>query len=469
MPDIYGIMSVGSRALLTQQKAIDVTGQNIANVNTPGYSRQRVVMQASTPIAFTPGQMGTGVQAAEIQRIYDRFVGSQINTETQSLGRWEARESGLQRAELIFNESDGAGLSNALSEFWNAWQDLANNPTGYAERTGLLSKSETVARSFNSMADNLVQIQQDCDANISGTVEEINILARQIVDLNDKISQVEVAGQNSNDYRDQRDQLLVQLAEKIDIRTYEDNFGRVSVQIADGRPLVESPYAWQLGTVPNGDGHASVVWMNRDGTTADITDAIQGGQLKGWLEVRDGDVQGYLERLDELANGIMTEVNGLHSGGYGTSIDPFTGAPVTGVDFFIGSGAAGMLVNPAVAGDVGLIAAAGTAAGVPGDGSQAVAIAGLVQQPLMSAGAASFDDFYTSLVSAVGNDVRTASANCSYQGAMVKHLEDYRESVAGVNLDEEMINLVKFQHAYEAAAKLITTVDEMLETVMNMV
>lgn len=469
MPDIYGIMSVATRSLLTQQKAIDVTGQNIANVNTPGYSRQRVVMETSAPIAFTPGQMGTGVKAAEIQRIYDRFVGGQINAETQSLGRWEAREGALQRAELVFNDADGAGLSQAMSDFWNAWQDLANNPSGYPERSALLSKGDTLARAFNTMAGNLVQIQQDYDANIRGTVEQINMLSGQIADLNDKISQVEVAGQNSNDYRDQRDQLLVQLAERIDIRTYEDNFGRVSVQLADGRPLVDGSLQWDLGTVTNAAGHADVVWTNRDGTAADITGTIQGGQLKGWLEVRDGDVQGYLDRLNALAAGIMNEVNALHRSGFGTTLDPLTGNPVTGTDFFAGADAAGMALNPIVAGDVGRIAAAASAAGVPGDGTQALAVASLFQQPLMQGGTASFDDYYNTLVSTVGNDVRTAGASREYQEAMVHHLEDYRESVSGVNLDEEMINLIRFQHAYEAAAKLITTVDELLETVMNMV
>ena len=141
MPDIYGILSTATRSLLTQQKAIDVTGQNIANVNTPGYSRQRVVMEPSTPINFEPGQMGTGVKAAEIQRIYDGFIGSQINGENATLGQWEATESGLARIELIFNESSGVGLEQAMSAFWSAWQDLANNPSGYPERTALLARS----------------------------------------------------------------------------------------------------------------------------------------------------------------------------------------------------------------------------------------------------------------------------------------------------------------------------------------
>jgi flagellar hook-associated protein 1 FlgK len=469
MPDIYGILSTATRSLITQQKAIDVTGQNIANVNTPGYSRQRVVMQPSAPINFEPGQMGTGVKAAEIQRIYDGFIGSQINGENATLGQWEATESGLARIELIFNESAGVGLEQAMSEFWSAWQDLANNPSGYPERTALLSRSDTLARTFNTMSTNLQQIQMDYDRTIGGTVEDINLLTRQIVDLNEKIGEVEVAGQNSNDYRDQRDQLLKELANLIDISTYENDRGQVTVMTGNGTTLVQSPHAYELTTVTNADGLQNVGWMDRSGNTIDITAAISGGELKGWLDVRDGHAQDYLERLDALAGSIIAEVNAVHQAGFGMTVDPLSGAPVTGQPFFAGTTASSMAVDPAIAVDVNRIAAATTAATVPGDNRNAIAMVNLQGTLTMNANSTTFDNYYSALVSGVGNDVRNASANHEYEEAMVAHLESYRESVSGVSLDEEMVNLVKFQHAYEAAAKLITTVDDMLNTVLNMV
>jgi flagellar hook-associated protein 1 len=469
MPDIYGILNTASRSLLTQQKAIDVTGQNIANVNTPGYSRQRVVMEPSTPINFEPGQMGTGVKAAEIQRIYDGFIGGQINGENAKLGQWEATESGLARIELIFNESSGVGLEQAMGEFWSAWQDLVNNPSGYPERTVLLSSSETLSRTFNTMSENLQQIQLDYDRTIVGTLDEINGLSRQIVDLNDKISQVEIAGQNSNDYRDQREQLLKELSGLIETNTYENDQGQVTVLLGNGNPLVQSPHAYELSTVTNANGLQDVVWLDRSGTAIDVTASINGGELKGWLDVRDGYAQDYLDRLDTLAGAIITEVNAIHQGGYGMTIDAGTGAPVTGQPFFAGTSASDMAVDPAIAADVNRIAAAITAATVPGDNRNAVALANLQGQLSMNGGSTTFDNYYSALASGVGNDVRNASANHEYEGAMVTHLENYRESVSGVSLDEEMINLVKFQHAYEAAAKLITTVDDMLNTVLNMV
>ena len=461
MPDIYGILNTASRSLLTQQKAIDVTGQNIANVNTPGYSRQRVVMEPSTPINFEPGQMGTGVKAAEIQRIYDGFIGGQINGENAKLGQWEATESGLARIELIFNESSGVGLQQAMGEFWGAWQDLVNNPSGYPERTVLLSSSQTLARTFNTMSENLQQIQMDYDRTIVGTIDEINGLSRQIVDLNDKISQVEIAGQNSNDYRDQRDQLLKELSGLIETNTYENDQGQVTVLIGNGSPLVQSPHAYELSTVTNVNGLQDVVWMDRSGTPVDVTASIGGGELKGWLDVRDGYAQDYLDRLDSLAGAIIADVNLQNMVGFDMNSN-------AGSVFFAGTSATTMAVDPAIVADVNRIAAASSATTSPGGNGNAVAIANLQGQLTMNGGSTTFDNYYSALASGVGNDVRNASANHEYEAGMIAHLENYRESVSGVSLDEEMINLVKFQHAYEAAAKLITTVDDMLNTVLNM-
>ena len=156
------ILNAGRTALFTQQKAIAITGHNIANVNTDGYTRQRVNMATNLPYASQPGQTGTGVQAVEIQRIYDRFLGAQINDENQNLGSWEAQKGVLERVEIIFDESSGDGLNQAMSEFWNAWQDLANNPSDYVGRTVLLAKSETMTDVFNNDQRNKFYFRANC-------------------------------------------------------------------------------------------------------------------------------------------------------------------------------------------------------------------------------------------------------------------------------------------------------------------
>jgi flagellar hook-associated protein 1 FlgK len=461
MTGIYGvILNAGRGALIAQQKAIEVTGNNIANVNTPGYSRQVANLVPNEPIQCGPGLVGTGVRADEVKRIYDRFLGLQINNENEQLGRWEAKKGALERVEIVFDESSGYGLNQAMSEFWNAWQDLVNNPSGNVERVTLLAKSETMATTFSSMYSSLEQIQKDIDISIGGTVEEINLIVEQIADLNRKIVDVELSGQSANDYRDSRDLLLKELSSMIDINTFENSDGSLTVSVSGGKPLVEGSYSWDLST-ETADGFEDIVWIDNDGNTMNITDDISGGKLKGWIEARDVSIPDYLNRLDNLASKIISEVNAIHSTGFGLDGS-------TGNDFFSGTSASDIAVNQVIVDDVNLIAAASSADGVPGDNGNAIAIADLQNRLLMD-GTTTFDDYFSSLISVVGSDVKEVTANFDHQDSMVAQLDNYRESISGVSLDEEMVNLVKFQHAYDAAAKLISTVDELLNTVVNMI
>ena len=461
MSDIYSLLNVGKRSLVTQQKAINVTGHNIANANTPGYTLQRVNLTTNEPISVWPGMVGTGVKAAEIERVYDRFLGAQINNQNQSMERWNAQKSALERVELVLDESSGAGLSQAMNEFWNAWQELANNPEGHVERMDLLAKTETMTTTFNKIYADLQQIQKDIDTSIEGTIDGINLISEQIADLNQKIAQTEVSGQNANDYRDRRDLLLKELSSLVDINSFEDDVGKASVLISGGRPLVEIGGTWDLSTQLNASGLKDVLWDDGSGSTTNITSDISAGSLKGWLEVRDTLIPDFLSRLDDVANGIMQEVNSLHSTGYGLDNS-------TGNDFFTGTSASNIAVDSSIAGDINLIAASGSLGGVPGDNSNAIAIANLQDDLLMSTNSATFGDFFISIVSDVGVQVQRATTTYDHQLSMVTQLETYRETVSGVSLDEEMVNLLKFQHAYNAAAKLITATNELLATLVNM-
>jgi flagellar hook-associated protein 1 FlgK len=458
MPNITALLNIGKNALVTQQKAIDITGNNIANVNTEGYSRQRLNMEQSAPIRDRGGTMSTGVTANQkIQRFYDQFVVAQLNAESEDLGRWEAQKTALEKIEVLFDEVSGYGLSDAMTEYWTAWQDLSNNPSGYVERTNLLSAAQYLTSTFNQLSTNISNAQSDIDTNIVSVVEEVNTLADQIAELNVKITEVEVSGHAANDYRDQRDTLVKQLSQLIDIDTFEDGDGNTTVMVAGGRSLVEAGFTWGLTTADSG-GVQNVYWIDSSGGTQDITTDIDSGELKGWIESRDVLIDDYATRLDDLAAGIIQEVNNLHGAGYG--LDGSQN------DFFTGTDAGDIAVNSAIIADADLIAAAGDAAALPGDNSVAISIAELQNTLTMSGGSATFYDYYTSLVSDVGSDVSTANLNYDHQTIMIQHLETYREEISGVSLDEEMVNLVKFQHAYNAAAKLITTTDEMMDTII---
>jgi len=462
MTDIYNVMNIAGKALMNQQKAINVTGNNIANVNTPGYSRQKLIVETSTPLQSGIGPLGDGAEAVRIERVYDRFLGVQINAETEALGQWEAQKDALAFIEAIFDESGDFGLSRSLNEFWTAWQDLSNNPSGYNQRVIVKAKSEVLVDTFHRMFSDLQNASQGIDADIEGAIEEINLLTREIADLNQKIMETESTGYSANDYRDKRDLAIKELSKMIDVNTFEDASGRVSVSVANGQTLVEGNTHWSLSTQMNVSGTRDVLWFDSAGNSVDITSDISGGKMKGWLEVRDVDIANYLGKLNDLVQTLANEINTLHSTGFGLDGS-------TGLDFFIGSTAADIQIDSAIVNNLDLIAAASTSVGVPGDNTNAIRIADLQHALMMNGNSSTFEGYYQSLVSEVGRKVQTTDASYDHQYEMVAQLENRRQSISGVSLDEEMMNLVKFQHAYDSAAKLIATADEMMQTVLNMI
>ncbi|MCD6293529.1 MAG: flagellar hook-associated protein FlgK [Deltaproteobacteria bacterium] len=459
MSGVYGVLQTGMSSLLAQQRGIEVTGHNIANVNTPGYSRQTVNLKTSTPVLTSQGMVGTGVTARESERVYDRFVGVQIENENEELGRWDAQKTALERVEIIFNESSDSGLSKTMGEFWNAWQDLVNNPSGNVERLALLGSSETLAFEFQNTYNQLSPLQADLDISIETTVDQINLKAGEIADLNQKIIEAEGGGTHANDFRDARDLAMKELSLMIDVTSYEESSGSINVTLNDGSSLVDGSNTSTLSTMVNDAGHKDVVWASDP--TVSINSTISGGKLKGWIEVRDVIIPEYMSNLEDLADGIKDAVNTAHGNGFDLNGDP-------GEDFFSGTLAASTFaVNSAI--DSTKIAASGTIDGVPGNGSNAIAIAELQNALTMNSDTTTFDNYYNSMVSDVGSKVRHAGMNHDHHTAMVSHLENYRESISGVSLDEEMVNLIQFQLGYDAAAKLISTTDEMLQTLINMV
>jgi flagellar hook-associated protein 1 FlgK len=564
MTDIFGVLNVGSKALLAQQKGIYVTGNNIANVNTPGYTRQRLNLSSDVPVNTAVGPVGTGVTATDVERVYQRFLGVQINNETQTRGNWEAQQGMLGRVEMIFDESGGYGLNRVMSDFWTGWQDLSNNPSGPVERSVLIAKSQIMAETFAKNHQDLAAIQRDIDTVITGATADINALSEKVAHINQKIIQMEAGGATAADFRDQREVLLNELSDLIDIESFENSVGGVTVSVGSGQPLVEGTDAYRLSTQSNASGHQNITWIDADSNILDITADISGGRVKGWLDVRDLDIRNYLNRLDTLAQSLMTEVNTLHAAGYGldgsTGNDFFTGAATAsgvldsvltitaeeggagnlaitlvaggtagaetvttdsvtgdiqiaiedgvstrtqiaaalqghsaiatavatapGGPWTLGAGsdaamlnggasALNMQVNSGIVQDDRLIAAAESFNTVPGDkpgdNANSIAIANLMGARTLRGNTATFDAYYESLIGDVGYEVQQADTYYEHQSEMVHQLENYRESISGVSIDEEMVNLVRYQNAYQAAAKLITTADEMMQTVLNMI
>jgi flagellar hook-associated protein 1 FlgK len=438
-----------------------VTGNNIANVNTPGYSRQRVSMQTGTTAESAIGVVAFGVNASGVERIYDRFLGVQLDAETSGLGRWQAQQGMLDRVEVVFDESGGYGLNQALSEFWNGWQDLVMNPSGTTERTVLAGNAQNLADAIRGKYTELEKVQTDIDGVVTGGLADVNRLTSGIAELNRKIAAIETTGGTANDFRDSRELALKELSEIISVSSYEDSQGQLVVSTGSGRTLVESGNTWALTTRVNSAGHVDVMWPDASSGT-DISAEIAGGKIGGWLQVRDVKIDAYQTRLNDLAQGLITEVNTLHTGGFDLN-------GVAGAAFFTGTGAADIAMSSAILADTDRIAAAQTAAGAPGNAGNAIAIHALRNELTLGGGTTTFDDAANSLVSLVGSDAAEAKVYAAHQADMTSYLQSYRDSVSGVALDEEMVNLVKFQAAYNAAAKMITMADDMLDTLLAMV
>ncbi|MCP4744597.1 MAG: flagellar hook-associated protein FlgK [Desulfobacteraceae bacterium] len=462
MPNVYGLLNVGQTALLAQQKAIDITGNNIANVNTPGYSRQQLTLVQKTPVRVEGMTMSTGVTSeTRIQRFYDQFLVAQLNSEKDALGRWDAQKNVMAKTEILFDEVSGYGLNGAMSDFWNAWQNVANNPSGHVERVSLVNTTQYLTSTFSQLRGSLTSLQEDIDDSVDSAVTQINIITSQIADLNLKIIQVESGGHNANDFRDQRDSLANDLSTLIDIESFEDGDGNLTITAGSGQPLVEIGNDWTLSTANSG-GVQHVYWNSSNGSTTDITTTISGGELKGFIYGRDTLINGYLTDLDSLASTLITQVNTLHSTSAGYGLDG------TQNNFFTGSDASDIAVNTAIVSNPNKIAAASDSAQLPGDNTNAIAIANLQSALTMSGGAATFDNYYTALVGEVGQDVLSSNFNYEHEVTMVNHLEQRRQEISGVSLDEEMVNMIQHQHAYNAAARLITMTDELLDTLLSL-
>jgi len=457
MPGILEALHIAKSALELQQYGIQVTGHNIANANTEGYTRQRVVSEARAPLETPYGMLGTGVQVAEIERTRESFLDEQVRTASGDLGKWAQAERALSEVEGVFAEPSEGGLNSLLREFWDSWRALGDNPEDYAARQVVLGKAETLVDAFHRLDRQLREVQYNMNFLVDSKVEEINRIAGRIAELNVQILYIESKGSQANDDRDRRDLLLDELSKLVDVQVVEGSDGMVNVFL-DGRPLVEGKEVSELDTLPVAEeGHPveKVIWKQGAREVR-----ISGGELGGILEVRDDKINTYLERLDRLARTLAEEVNSIHRNGY-----TLNGA--SDVDFFDSDvqGAADIELSDAVKDNPSNVAASGD--GHPGDGSNALAIADLEYEQAIEH--FTLDGYYRSLISQVGQDLQEAQFMRDNYELLLKRFENERESAIGVSLDEEMVKLIQYQHAYTAAARLTTVVDQMIRTVLDMV
>jgi len=592
------VLHIARSALNAQQHGMDVTGHNIANVNTPGYSRQSPIHEAKEPARYGGVLLGRGVDTTQVMRTSDQLIENRLMQQNSSMSSSEEMERYMQVLEGYFNESSASSISTMLTEFWNLWHDVANNPSGASERIALYEHSESLVEQFTTMDSNLTQLETDLTNAVSAGIGDINQITKEIAQLNNQIVGMEAMGM-ANDLRDERNALISELSEHLNVNSFDQDNGSVTVVTARGCVLVHggSSYDLELGG-ENGD---RVKWQGSGSTTADITDYITNGKLGGWLDMRDEIIAKYKLDLDSLADAFIWAVNQQHSQGVGmeafrsvtgtyeaTDVDePITAAasglsfgenvddtnktfkiwlfdtegnpydsepstaglqgnPITitvtpdmtindlvneiddatglqasldsknrvtiGIDtdeiadvdslafsddksnvlaalgvntFFTGSTAGGMEINEKISSDENYIAAAqidaDTGDFAVGDNTNALAIADLqytstdisqwtcdrLAEDKAGTVTSTIEDAYHAMVGSIGIKSASISRGKEFNEVMVNQLSEIRDGISAVSLDEEMTNLIKFQRAYAAAAKLISVSDEMLTTLLS--
>ncbi|WJQ81128.1 flagellar hook-associated protein FlgK [Brevibacillus brevis] len=472
-------LEVAKRGIFAQQTALNTTGHNISNANTEGYTRQRVNMQATTGIPYPslnaskePGILGTGVQVTDIQRLREGFLDLQFRNENKTLGYWDQRVDAINKIEQIMNEPSETGLQKVMDQMWQAWQDLSKDPTSSSARAVVRERSNAVAETFSGIYNHLQTIQRDFDNVVGIKVAEINSLGEQIAQVNKMINEVVPHGYTPNDLYDQRDVLLDKLSKLTDTRVVQTNNGMVDV-LVEGSPFVTANTTTPLATVRNG------ITGFYDITLGGAAFIPRQGGLAGLVEARDQLLPETMKRLDVLAINLTKEINEIHKTGFSLS-DIQNGGGSSGIPFFVDSvvgganptGANKIKINPAILSSLDAIAV-GKQPSV-GNNENALAIAS-IKFKIIAPGlgpndfkeATTMDDYYRNAVGQIGVYGQEATRNQKNAETIVGMVENQRQSVSGVSIDEEMSNLVKYQHAYNASARAITSVDEILDKVIN--
>ncbi len=516
-------LETSKRGLFTQQSALYTTGHNISNANTLGYSRQRVNMEATAGFpgvglntGTMPGFLGTGVQANSVQRVRDSFVDHQYRQESTKLGYWDTTSKAITQMEDVLNEPSQYGLQKSLSEFWSSLQTLSANPENSGARGVAVQRGIAVADSFNYMHKSLTEIQTNLGKEIAITTKDVNSILQQIANLNEQITKVEPNGYLPNDLYDARDALLDQLSAIVPIETEYVKSGGRALAIAEGAVIVKiktkgtavevvngtSVSKMSVASVktPDADGNpdGAVTGFKFGGVTLDIKDMLGSGTMRslvdsyGYDEGMGAGEKGLypdmIEKLNEMAREFAAEFNRIHAGDPanptkypgGTDLDGNLGKEFFVIKTNDGTviDASNIYVSKDIIDNPGLIAASdstpvtpplggiGSGDGEEGNGKNALNLSNMQFSKILSGGA-TIQSHFQGLVGKLGVDGQQAERLAFNTATLLGAVEQRRASISSVSLDEEMTDMIRFQQAYNASARMITVVDETLEKIIN--
>ncbi len=481
------LLNIGKSGLFTAKQSMSTTSHNIANANTEGFSRQEVRTENSITLPQGDYVLGTGVDIQSIKRSHDELIEKKLNLSLTNHKFNEERTLQLGHVEEIFNEINSEGMNKIMNRFFNSFRELSNQPENETVRSVVKENAKIVVGDFHRIQSNLDNVRSSINKKISLSVSEINAFANTIGKLNKEINIQEVSGATANDLRDQRDRAIRGLTEYFPITTYSDDKGQYVISIDGVGSIVAGGMVQELAfgaSVRNGNsadkGDVQIFFANRPGVP--MTDKIKGGTLGALLRTRHDEVEGLEKQVDSLAHGLVLATNALHRRGFANHPVPVDGQgnpipnaasqQVTGINFFkepldLNRAAEYISLSDEVEADPNNIAAA-VEANKPGDNRMALAISKLQHEKVLGAGTTTFEEQYLKSVGHIGLQTGKSKIDEEQSHGILAQAKSFKERLAGVSLDEEAANMVRFQNAYEASAKVIKASDEMFKSVLGL-
>lgn len=454
MSGLFGTLSIALSGLSASQDALETTSNNVANANTPGYSREVTELEPGAPIVYGSLSIGTGVEVNQIESLRDPVLEIQINQQTQQDNSLNAQLTQLQQIQSGFSSAT-SGLGADISNFFSAVQQLSSDPSDLSVRQSVLTAAGNVATDFNTAANNLTTQQSNLNQTVVDDVGQVNTLTAQIASVDQQISELQNTNGSANTLVDQQTNLINQLSALIDVQQISTGNGGIELTTSNGTALVSGSQSFALSTQVGSDGTEQVMSGSQD-----ITSTITGGSLAGTIQIRDQEIPGILSQLDQLAAGFANAVNSANAQGYdlnGNQGGNIFTTPPTGV-----TGAAASM-QVAIT-DPSLIAASSD--GTSGSNGNVANLSAVANQTV--ANGETPIDFYSNLVFQIGSTTSNTSADSDASSQILQQLQDQQGSVSGVSLDEEAANMVQYQTAYQAAARVVSTVDTLLLDAVNL-
>ena len=451
MSSLSGSLWIAERALQADQGALNVTTNNIANANTPGYSREIAVLSETSPIERSGLVYGTGVDLQQIQSVRDQILTLRIAEETSQQGSSQAQANALGQVQALFGSST-QGIGADFSAFFNSLSQLSTDPSNIPDRQSVLNAAQNLASDFNHAVANLNTITTGLNQTITQSVSQINTLSQQIAQLNGQVADLQRQGKDAGTLQDQENQLINQLSQLTNVNETQTPDG-LTLTTGNGSALVVGNQSFALQTSKDASGNVTVMSQGTD-----ITTSISGGSLGGTIQVVDSMIPNVLTQLNNLASQFAGAINSAQAAGY--DLNGNQGQPLFSV--VAGAGAAGSL-SVAITDPSQIAASSDGTAGSNGNVANLLAV-----QTQALPGGADPGDTYANLVSQVGNLAMQAQDNADASSSSLTQLNDQLGAISGVSIDEETTNLMNYQRAYEAAARMITTVDTLTQVVLQM-